>query len=65
MLLLKVLKVLDNVISLAYMTKSNMLLASEKSFVYLINKNIKGLGEVDKYVNWLLIFIHLCYNSIY
>ena len=65
MLLLKVLKVLDNVISLAYMTKSNMLLASEKSFVYLINKSIKGLGEVDKYVNWLLIFIHLCYNYIY
>ena len=38
-LLLKVLKVLDNVESSAHMKKSNMLLASKQSFVYIINKS--------------------------
>ena len=39
MLFLKCIKVLDNVVSSVYMMKSDMLLASEKSFVYIINKS--------------------------
>ena len=39
MLFLKCIKVLYNVVSSVYMMKSDMLLASEKSFVYIINKS--------------------------
>ena len=39
MLLLKVLKVLDNVVSSVHMIKSDMLLAFEISFVYIINNS--------------------------
>ena len=39
MLFLKCIKVLDNVVSSVYMMKSDMLLASEKSFVYITNKS--------------------------
>ena len=38
-LLVKVLKVLDNIVSSAYTMTSNLLLASQKSFVYIMNKS--------------------------
>ena len=39
MLLVTVLKVLDIVVSSAYTMNSNMLLVSQKSFVYIMNKS--------------------------